>query len=213
MTIKDYDNHFIEYVMKNMGEAFCFAELYGHLDLDTFMTIFIRSGVANEIETGNPAYTFGISGTELVYKIYERSGIKFKNRTPFNESERLDTYWAGYILAYYQYKTGLTYKYIHEQISIHRIRELYYPLHEASEEKAINVISKLIKKKYVTRLQQRRKLLNISQRKLAIKARVNIRTLQEYEVGTKSINKASALTVYNLSKVLNCNVKDLLELI
>ncbi len=213
MTIKDYDNHFIEYVMKNMGEAFCFAELYGHLDLDTFMTLFIRSGVANEIETGNPAYTFGISGTELVYKIYERSGIKFKKRTPFYESERLDTYWAGYILAYYQYKTGLTYKYIHEQISIHRIRELYYPLHEASEEKAINVISKLIKKKYVTRLQQRRKLLNISQRKLAIKARVNIRTLQEYEVGTKSINKASALTVYNLSKVLNCNVKDLLELI
>lgn len=213
MTIKDYDNRFLEYVMKNMGEAFCFAELYGHLDLDTFMTLFIRSGVANEIETGNPAYTFGISGTELVYKIYEQSGIKFKKRTPFNESERLDTYWAGYILAYYQYKTGLTYKYIHEQISIHRIRELYYPLHEASEEKAINVISKLIKKKYVTRLQQRRKLLNISQRKLAIKARVNIRTLQEYEVGTKSINKASALTVYNLSKVLNCNVKDLLELI
>lgn len=213
MTIKDYDNHFIEYVIKNIGEAFCFAELYCHLDLDTFMTLFIRSGVANEIETGNPAYTFGISGTELVYKIYERSGIKFKNRTPFNESERLDTYWAGYILAYYQYKTGLTYKYIHEQISIHRIRELYYPLHEASEEKAINAISKLIKKKYVTRLQQRRKLLNISQRKLAINARVNIRTLQEYEVGTKSINKASALTVYNLSKALNCNVKDLLELI
>ena len=161
---------------------------------------------------GYTSYLTIIPG-DVLYKIYERSGIKIKKRTPFSESERLDTYWAGYILAYYQYKTGLTYKYIHEQISIHRIRELYYPLHEASEEKAINVISKLIKKKYVTRLQQRRKLLNISQRKLAIKARVNIRTLQEYEVGTKSINKASALTVYNLSRVLNCNVKDLLELI
>ena len=213
MTIKDYDNHFIEYVMKNMGEALSFAEFYGHLDLDAFMTIFIRSGVANEIETGNPSYTFGLSGTELVYKIYERSGIKFKKRIPMDENQRLDTYWAGYILAYYQYKTGLTYKYIHEQISIHRIRELYYPLHEASEEKAVSVISKLIKKKYVTRLQQRRKLLNISQRRLAIMARVNVRTLQEYEVGTKNINKASALTVYNLSKALNCNVKDLLELI
>ena len=199
--------------MKNMGEALSFAEFYGHLDLDAFMTIFIRSGVANEIETGNPSYTFGLSGTELVYKIYERSGIKFKKRIPVDENQRLDTYWAGYILAYYQYKTGLTYKYIHEQISIHRIRELYYPLHEASEEKAVSVISKLIKKKYVTRLQQRRKLLNISQRRLAIMARVNVRTLQEYEVGTKNINKASALTVYNLSKALNCNVKDLLELI
>ena len=199
--------------MKNMGEALSFAEFYGHLDLDAFMTIFIRSGVANEIETGNPSYTFGLSGTELVYKIYERSGIKFKKRIPMDENQRLDTYWAGYILAYYQYKTGLTYKYIHEQISIHRIRELYYPLHEASEEKAVSVISKLIKKKYVTRLQQRRKLLNISQRRLAIMARVNVRTLQEYEVGTKNINKASALTVYNLSKALNCNVKDLLELI
>ena len=213
MTIKDYDNHFIEYVMKNMGEAFCFASLSLSLDLDVFMTLFISSGVANEIESGNPTYTFGMSGTELVYKTFERSGMKFKKRISEDDSHRLDTYWAGYILAYFQYKTGLSYQYIHDQLSMYDIRDLFYPLHEASEEKAINVISKLIKKKYVTRLQQRRKLLNISQRRLAMMAIVNIRTLQEYEIGTKSINKASALTVYRLAKALNCKVEDILELI
>lgn len=35
---------------------------------------------------------------------------------------------------------------------------------------------------------------------------VNLRTLQQYELSTKDINKASA-------KTLNCNVEDLLEMI
>ena len=39
-----------------------------------------------------------------------------------------------------------------------------------------------------------------------------LRTLQQYELGTKYINKASAASVYALAKTLNCNVEDLLEM-
>ena len=42
---------------------------------------------------------------------------------------------------------------------------------------------------------------------------VNLRTLQQYELSTKDINKASAASVYALTKTLNCNVEDLLEMI
>ena len=42
---------------------------------------------------------------------------------------------------------------------------------------------------------------------------VNLRTLQQYEHGTKDINKASVSSVYALAKTLNCNVEDLLEMI
>lgn len=42
---------------------------------------------------------------------------------------------------------------------------------------------------------------------------VNLRTLQQYELSTKDINKASVSLVYALAKTLNCNVEDLLEMI
>lgn len=213
MVTKDYDSRFIEYVMRNMGEAFCFVQEVVCQDLDAFMVIFTHFGVAKEIESGNPTYIYGMSGTEWVYKTYELAGLKINLGRSLDKSHHLDTYWTGYILAYYQFKTGLSFQYIHDQLSVYDIRKLYYPLHEASEDKAVDVINKLIKRKYVTRLQQRRKLVGLSQSELAKASNVNIRTLQEYEIGTKDINKASALTVYNLSKALNCKVEDILELI
>lgn len=53
---------------------------------------------------------------------------------------------------------------------------------------------------------------NLSQSELAKKSSVSIRMIQYYETGYKDINKASGTTLYKLSKSLNCNIEDLLEL-
>ena len=94
------------------------------------------------------------------------------------------------------------------------ILNLYATLHEASEDKFVDVINARIKSKTkTTRLQQMRKNCGLTQKELATKAGVNLRTLQQYELGAKDINKASASAVYALAKALNCEVEDLLELI
>lgn len=63
----------------------------------------------------------------------------------------------------------------------------------------------------MTKLQNIRKAKGLSQAQLAVAAEVNVRMLQKYEQGERSINKAEALTVYKLAQVLGCSVEDLLE--
>ena len=50
-----------------------------------------------------------------------------------------------------------------------------------------------------------------SQRELAEKSGVNLRTLQQYELKAKDINKAATTTLLALSKTLGCKIEDLLE--
>ena len=51
----------------------------------------------------------------------------------------------------------------------------------------------------------------LSQRELAVKAGINLRTLQDYEQGRKPINQAAAITVVKLAHALQCKITDLIE--
>lgn len=85
-------------------------------------------------------------------------------------------------------------------------------MHEASEDKFVDVLNQRIRlKKYATRLQVLRKNAGFSQKELAEKAEVNLRTLQQYEIRAKDINKAAAGTLAAIARVLSCRVEDLLE--
>lgn len=64
----------------------------------------------------------------------------------------------------------------------------------------------------MTKLQERRKAAGLSQSQLAAKTGISVRALQHYEQGSLDINKAAALTVYQLAQALGCRVEDLLEL-
>ena len=51
----------------------------------------------------------------------------------------------------------------------------------------------------------------LSQAELAEQSGVNLRNIQMYEQRVNSIDKAQANILYKLSRVLGCNVEDLLE--
>lgn len=212
MEIKGYASNCLETAMNNLGEAFDCAKNSYEIDMDKFMDMFISSEYAKMFENGNPKILIGISGTELVLNVLEKSGFKTIIKATQNKFDYSPEYWCGWIVAYYQWKTGLSFRYIHSKISMRDILNLYPTLHEASEEKFIDVVNNRIKVK-TTRLQELRKKCGISQRELAEKSGVNLRTLQQYELGAKDINKASVSSVFALAKVLNCEVEDLLELI
>lgn len=214
MEIRGYDSSCLETAMKNLGEAFDYATNSCSILLDEFMDMFIISGYSKMFEEGNPKIIIGNSGTELALNVFDKVNFNIKTPKPSTNYDYSPEYWCGWILAYYQWKTGLSFKYIHSQVSMKDILNLYPTLHEANEEKFVDVVNEKIKNKIkTTRLQQMRKNSGLSQKELAKLSGVNLRTLQQYELGAKDINKASISSVLALAKVLNCDIKDLLELI
>lgn len=64
----------------------------------------------------------------------------------------------------------------------------------------------------MNKLKMYREKKGIAQGGLANLSQVNMRMIQKYEQGDRSLNKASAETVYKLAKALECNIEDLLDI-
>lgn len=64
----------------------------------------------------------------------------------------------------------------------------------------------------MNKLKQRRESLGLSQADLAALTGISVRVLQNYEQGTRPLNGARAITVYRISKALQCAVEDLLDI-
>ena len=207
-----YNESYLNSAMKNLGEAFDYATNICNLGLDEFLKLFISTGVADDFGKGVPKFICGLSGTELVMYIFMKAGLSKVFPEPQTEYECSPEYWCGWALAYYQWKTCNSFKSIYESISIDEVLKLYPIMHEASEDRFVDTLNAIIKKNdSISRLQKQRRICGYSQRELAEEASVNIRTLQQYELKTKDINKASVQSVLALASALGCQIDDLLE--
>lgn len=210
--IHAYDNQYLDDAMKCLGEAMDYAANGCQMNMDDFLNLFIGTGYAEQFAAGVPKYVSGVSGTELVMDVLTKSGAGIDFPQAQIDYDYSPQYWCGWILAYYQWYTGRGFKEIQKHITMQEIEKLYHTLHEASEKKFVDTINRMIRKKNPpTRLQAQRKISGYSQRELAEKVGVNLRTLQQYEIRAKDINKAAGGTLLALSKTLGCRVEDLLE--
>ena len=210
--IRAYDNQYLDDAMKCLGEAFEYAANSCQMDMDSFLELFIGTGYAEQFAAGVPKVVSGTSGTELVMDVLIKSGTDNTFPQARIDYDYSPQYWSGWILAYYQWYTGRNFKEIQKHITMQEIEKLYPTLHEASEKKFVDIVNGMIRKKNPpTRLQAQRKISGYSQRELAEKVGVNLRTLQQYEIRAKDINKAAGATLLALSKVLGCRVEDLME--
>lgn len=92
------------------------------------------------------------------------------------------------------------------------IWKLYPTLHEAAEDKFVDTMNRMIRRKHPpTHLQTLRKSIGYSQKTLAEKSGVALRMIQQYEQRAKDINKASGVNLVALARTLGCQVEDLLE--
>ncbi|MBQ7158165.1 MAG: helix-turn-helix transcriptional regulator [Treponema sp.] len=216
-----YDKFFLPNVMEKMGFAADFAVNGCSVSADSFYDFFIASKVASQLENGSPLFVCGCSGTELALTVFERVGYDAKiNKKTFSSEDfvrfdRSPEYWAGWILASYQWNTQVSFSKIREYIAFSEIVRMYHPLHEAPEEKFIDVMNDIIKAKSLqkqTNLHQLRKNAGLTQKELAELSGVNLRTLQQYEIGAKDINRASGDSINALARALKCNFYDVMEL-
>lgn len=210
--IHAYDDQYLDDAMICLGEAMDYVANICQIEMDRFLELFIGTGYAEQFGAGVPKYVSGLSGTELAMDILAKSGIYNTFPQAKIEYSYSPQYWSGWILAYYQWYTGRSFKEIQKYITMQEIEKLYPTLHEASEKKFVDTVNRIIRKKNPpTRLQVQRKISGYSQRELAEKVGVNLRTLQQYEIRAKDINRAAGSTLFSLAKVLGCRVEDLLE--
>lgn len=121
-------------------------------------------------------------------------------------------YWCGWILAYYQWMTGKSFKEIYQTATIKKIIELYPTMHEADVTRFISYMNKLKKQKFPqTKLKRIRENLGISQRELEDLSGVSIRQIQLFEQRQRDINKTQAGTLLKFAKALHCDMEDLME--
>ena len=207
-----YAESYLNDAMENLGEAFDYAVNACMIDIETFMGLFISSGYANLFGKGVPKVVSGLSGTELVMEVVNKAGTFYSFPKPQVEYDYSPEYWCGWILAYYQWKTGRTFKDIEVNLSVTEILKMYPTLHEASEDKFVDTANAIIlRRNNTTRLQRQRKQCGLTQKELSEKSGVQLRPVQQYEMKAKDINKAAVSTVFALSTVLGCRIEDLLE--
>lgn len=208
-----YNENYLDDAMENMGEMVDYAVNVCHMDIEEFWKLFLASGWADEFAKGSPKAVCGMSGTEMAYEVFDKSGISDMEFPIQIEYERSREYWSGWILAYYQWLTGKKFQDIYKGLNMRELQRLYPTLHEASEEKFVEVANRIIAKNTTaTKLQQLRKNSGYSQSELAERSGVNKRMIQQYETGAKDINKAAGTTLLALARVLGCEVEDLLEI-
>ena len=210
--MRAYDESYLDDAMQNLGEAIDYAVNTCGMEPDAFMDMFVTGGLAEQFGSGVPKYVAGMSGTELVWEVVNRAGREEKLPVAQIDYECSPEYWSGWILAYYQWYTGRSFKNIKNNISVKEILDLYSTLHEASEEKFVDVLNRRIAIEGApTRLQTLRKASGYSQKELAEKSGVALRMIQQYEQRAKDINKAAAVNLFALAQTLGCRAEDLLE--
>ena len=132
---------------------------------DDFVDMFIISGIAEQFSRGVPKLVSGFSGTELVWEVLNRIGTNTDLPKPQIEYEYSPEYWCGWILAFYQWNTGKSFKETKKYLPMSEIYKLYPTLHEASEEKFVDVANSILeRKKLPTKLQTIRKAIGLSQK-------------------------------------------------
>lgn len=208
--MKTYNSDmYIGWLMKSFGQMFDFAVNSCELDGDEFWNMLICSGIAKQIEEGNPKYTSGKSGIEMVYDVADAVQIDIAPRDT-NTEGRTIAYWCGWALIQYQRETELSFKAIHRIIAYADLVNMYSTLHEADVSKVIDVIN-AIRQRRTTNLKQKRESMKISQSQLSYSTGVSIKTIQAYEQRLKDINQGKYDTLQKLAKGLKCDIEELLE--
>ena len=210
-----YPEYYLDDAMINLGDALDYSVNSLKMSPNVFTDLLLASGYAVELELGSPAVICGMSGVDLALHICRRTEYpipEYPHPIPDICYERSPEYWAGWILAYTQWKLTCRYQDLLSCLSADDVIAMYTPFHEAPEDHFVQVISQQMQaRKTVNRLQEYRKRMGYTQRELADISGINLRTLQQYETGAKRLNKSAGDQLLHLARVLGCSAEALIS--
>ena len=210
--IHAYQETYLNKAQSALGDAFDYAVNSCGIAGDDFAKLFAASSVSKRMENGEAAYLAGKSGIEIAREVIsETKGQELhieQQETPVRSME----YWIGWAVAYYQWRSSRKYGEIFHAISFENLQKMYHTLHEADVSKFAEIADAQMKEHFSeTNLNRIRTAYGCTQATLSERSGVSLRSIQMYEQRNKDINKASADTLYRLSKILGCTMEDLLE--
>lgn len=137
-----------QFVLKSR-QAFARLEFLGYETADCRewykKKSFLTSEMAFRFENGDCSVIAGKSGVEIAYAVLEEAGKKFPSVMSRYSYNRSQEYWTGWVLAYYQWDTGLAFSDIENAIPIQEIRMLYEPYHEMDIRQLTETLLRLAK--------------------------------------------------------------------
>lgn len=209
-----YSEEYLDDAMKNLGDMVNYAIHVCGYEPDAFFDLFISSGIASQFENGNPKYVVGMSGVELAQAVLRNTnGVTDFPEATFSQEYGRE-YWAGWILAYYQWIRKKRFEdIVFDGLPLSKVCDMYI-LHEADESKFVESADIIIERHRLqrkTRLQLIRKARGFTQQQLSEASGVTLRMIQLYEQRQNDINKAQVSMVVSLAHALGCDVEDLLE--
>ena len=209
-----YSELYLDDAMSNLGDMVEYAVCDLGYEPDTFFGWFVSSGIAAKFEKGNPKYIAGMSGFELAEAVLTATNVVFERKAPSCYEDKGREYWAGWILAYYQWMTNQRFEdIIKDGLPLTTVLSMYI-LHEADESKFVEAANEIIDrttKDRKSRLQEIRKARGFTQKQLSEASSVALRMIQLYEQKQNDISKAQVNVVINLARTLGCEVEDLIE--
>lgn len=212
MKMHAYQEIYLSNTQSKLAEAFDYSVNACQISGEDFSKMFVVSSFSKQMEKGNPAYVGGRSGIEIALEvIFEIQGFRMEPQK-YENYVRSKEYWIGWAVAYYQWYSDRSFQDIFTAVSYRDLEIMYQTLHEADITKFVDIMDTQMKKYFPdTNLKRIRKIHNITQKELAERSSVGLRSIQMYEQRSKNINNASGETLYRLSKVLSCRMEDLLE--
>lgn len=205
METRAYNKIYLEIAMQNLARAFDYAVNDAKFTLDEFIDMFITTGIAKKFLDGNPYYVAGMSGIELVKKVYYEATGHTLDIEPKFRQHRTQEYWLGYVIAYYFWYTNKNISKVRYFISFNDLLKMYSTYHEMDLSYFVDALDKKLSNNNLG-LKHYRESANYSQSELASLTGIPVRTIQQYEQGRKDISKANWEYIKKIEKVLKIDM-------
>ncbi len=216
--MRAYSELYLNDAKKCLGAAFDYAVNTQGVSIERFLHLFSLTRWARLFEEGNPSVVAGMSGIELAWAALSSALTLEEHMEPpagetlVNIDMGSPEYWVGWMLAQYQWKSGLSFSLIEGCANGAALLDMYPRYHEMDISEAMLALDKLLFPGVGgTRLFARRRMAGLSQAELASAAGVGKRSIQMYEQRVNDINRAQVGAVARMARVLGCSIEDLLE--
>lgn len=212
MAIRAYDESYLSNAQNILGHAIDFTVVTLDIQSNLVGDALSVSNAAKQFAGGNPRYVAGMNGCEFARIILLETATPFTDHEDAMYLDKSPEYWAGWVLAFYQWYTSRSFMEILSAVSLSEIIQMYPVFHEMDIEHFVERMNELLKESCPnTRLKIRRINCGFTQSRLALDSGIALRQIQLFEQRQRDINNASAITLLRLSKSLNCSMEDLIE--
>lgn len=144
MTTRAYPEFYTQAARDNLADCFEYGVIGCHIDPDELAHMLVESDLARQLSLGLPCCTVGTTGRGLLCQLFRAMGRDADTVPRFSRYSVSPAYWASWALAFYQWYRDLTLAGIWEQVPMSRIMFMYYPLHEASVHKFVDVMDNML---------------------------------------------------------------------